>query len=364
MPLSTSRRALGASIAAFAVFMVGAQAQTPLKPFKLGISAPVVTVLPVWLGDAGGFFEKNGLKVEVISMEGGTRGTQVLLSGEIQAMHVGLSPVVQANAAGADLRSVVSSSNKLPITIFTAKKYDPPLPRGAKFGISTFGSETDIAISILLPKLGMTRNDIEITQVGGTGQRYAALIAGRLEVAPLLEPAITQAKGRGFIPIFDLSESGDAWIFDSVVVSKAWLDANRDVMQRFVRGYMEGAWWGLNEEAKAKELIANAKAPGDLKAGAAKLGLEAKAEANYKLGTRFTFGLGALAQDSTSNVDSTIAVRLPTSFQKKSVFGSVAYRQSERASLAFELRQEESSTNLPEFNYSDTRASLTLDVSF
>ena len=256
MPLSTSRRALGASIAAFAVFMVGAQAQTPLKPFKLGISAPVVTVLPVWLGDAGGFFEKNGLKVEVISMEGGTRGTQVLLSGEIQAMHVGLSPVVQANAAGADLRSVVSSSNKLPITIFTAKKYDPPLPRGAKFGISTFGSETDIAISILLPKLGMTRNDIEITQVGGTGQRYAALIAGRLEVAPLLEPAITQAKGRGFIPIFDLSESGDAWIFDSVVVSKAWLDANRDVMQRFVRGYMEGAWWGLKEEAKAKELIA------------------------------------------------------------------------------------------------------------
>ena len=38
-------------------------------------------------------------------------------------------------------------------------------------------------------------------------------------------------------------------------------------------------------EDKAKELIANAKAPGDLKAGAAKLGLEAKAEANYKLAT-------------------------------------------------------------------------------
>ena len=38
-------------------------------------------------------------------------------------------------------------------------------------------------------------------------------------------------------------------------------------------------------EEKAKELIANAKLPGDLKAGAAKLGLEAKAEANYKLAT-------------------------------------------------------------------------------
>ncbi|HVS81660.1 MAG TPA: peptidyl-prolyl cis-trans isomerase [Pyrinomonadaceae bacterium] len=38
-------------------------------------------------------------------------------------------------------------------------------------------------------------------------------------------------------------------------------------------------------EDKAKELLANAKAPGDLKAAAAKLGLEAKAEVNYKLET-------------------------------------------------------------------------------
>ncbi|MFS8084744.1 MAG: SurA N-terminal domain-containing protein [Acidobacteriota bacterium] len=38
-------------------------------------------------------------------------------------------------------------------------------------------------------------------------------------------------------------------------------------------------------EEKAKELIAAAKTPGDLKAAAEKLGLEAKAEANYKLAT-------------------------------------------------------------------------------
>jgi|ERR1051326_3829969 peptidyl-prolyl cis-trans isomerase D len=38
-------------------------------------------------------------------------------------------------------------------------------------------------------------------------------------------------------------------------------------------------------EDKAKEIIASAKTPGDLKAAAAKLGFEAKAEANYKLTT-------------------------------------------------------------------------------
>ncbi len=87
-----------------------------LAPFKIGISAPVVTIFPVWMAQATGLDAKEGLKVESISMEGGSRGVQVLLSGEIQAMHVGLAPVVQANKQGADLRLVTSTANTIPIT--------------------------------------------------------------------------------------------------------------------------------------------------------------------------------------------------------------------------------------------------------
>src|SRR5262245_22372488 len=95
-----------------------ARAADPI-PFKIGISAPVVTIFPVWMGEAGGFYEKEGLKVDVINMEGGTRGLQVLLSGEIQGMHVGLAPAVLANKQGADLRLVTSTCNTIPITMFT-----------------------------------------------------------------------------------------------------------------------------------------------------------------------------------------------------------------------------------------------------
>ena len=64
-------------------------------------------------------------------MEGGSRGVQVLLSGEIQAMHVGLAPVVQANKQGADLRLVTSTANTIPITIFTlARDQDRAGPQG------------------------------------------------------------------------------------------------------------------------------------------------------------------------------------------------------------------------------------------
>src|SRR5258708_8544991 len=95
-----------------------AQAADPI-PFKIGISAPVVTIFPVWMAEVGGFYEKEGLKVDVINMEGGTRGLQVLLSGEIQGMHVGLAPAVLATKQGADLRLVTSTCNTIPITMFT-----------------------------------------------------------------------------------------------------------------------------------------------------------------------------------------------------------------------------------------------------
>jgi NitT/TauT family transport system substrate-binding protein len=224
--------------------------------FKIGISAPVVTILPVWMGEAGGFYGKEGLKVEVINMEGGTRGLQVLLSGEIQAMHVGLGPAVLANKQGADLRLVTSTCNTIPFTMFTKPGVTMKDLKGKNFGISTFGSETDIAISILLKQQGLTRQDVTITQIGGSGQRFAALVAGRIDVAPLIEPTITQAKERGLNPLLDLAAANTPWIFDSVVTSAAYIKQNRDTLTKFVRGYIAGAYLALSDEKKAKEVIA------------------------------------------------------------------------------------------------------------
>ena len=130
---------------------------TELSSFKIGISAPVVTIFPVWMAQATGLYEKEGIKAEVINMEGGTRGLQVLLSGEIDAMHVGMAPVVLDNKQGADLRLVTSTCNTIPISMFSKTALGMDNLKGKTFGISTFGSETDIAISILLKRLGLTR---------------------------------------------------------------------------------------------------------------------------------------------------------------------------------------------------------------
>src|ERR1700720_621079 len=108
------------SILAAAVLIAPMARADDLAPFKIGISAPVVTIFPVWMAQAAGLDAREGLKVESISMEGGSRGVQVLLSGEIQAMHVGLAPVVQANKQGADLRLVTTTLGTIQSQVFTS----------------------------------------------------------------------------------------------------------------------------------------------------------------------------------------------------------------------------------------------------
>jgi NitT/TauT family transport system substrate-binding protein len=250
------RRLFGCLAVAAAVLAMQPAGAADLIPFRIGLSAPDVTMFPVWLAQAGGFDVKEGLKIESISMEGGSRGLQVLLSGEIQAMHVGLAPVVQANKQGGDMRLITATATTVPITIFTSPKIKTGQDlKGKTIGISTFGSETDIAVSIALKKFGLTRQDVTISQIGGTTLRLAALMAGRLDAAPLLEPTIATAKEKGFFPLLDLAAAKTPWIFDGVVVRNADLKTHRDMLVHFVRAYVAGAYLGLSDRQKAMEVI-------------------------------------------------------------------------------------------------------------
>jgi NitT/TauT family transport system substrate-binding protein len=227
-----------------------------LTPFKIAVSTPVSSILPIYLAKAGGFYAKQGLDAQIFSTEGGTRGVQVLMSGEIQAMHVGLSPVVEADAQGAEIRSIASTTNTLPITIFTTTKMNPPLPKGTTIGISTLGSETDIALTIALRALGVKRSDMNITQIGGTSERFAAMTVGRIQAAPMLEPGTTAAKKKGYTVVYDLSAAHTPWIFDSVVMTTAFIKDHPDEVQRFLKAYVEAAYWGMANPDKAKQVIA------------------------------------------------------------------------------------------------------------
>ena len=228
-----------------------------LTEFEVGISAETMTVFPLWMAESGGLYEKQGLKVQVANMAGGTRGLQVLLSGKVQAMHVGLGPVIQANRQGADLRLIASSSNTIPFTIFSAPDVKTGADlKGGTIGVSTFGSESDIAVTLALKQLRLTRKDVTIVQMASSSQRLAALLTGQVKAAPLLEPANTKAREQGLNPLVDLAAANVSWVFDAVVVKRSYLESHRELLTRFLKAYIAGAYLALSNETKAKDLIA------------------------------------------------------------------------------------------------------------
>src|SRR5260370_5485833 len=100
-------------------------------------------------------------------------------------MHVGLAPAVLANKQGADLRLITSTCNTIPFTMFTKPGVGMGDLKGKTFGISTFGSATDVALSILLNQLGLTCSDVTVMHIRSTSPRLPTLIGCRIEPAPL-----------------------------------------------------------------------------------------------------------------------------------------------------------------------------------
>jgi len=234
-----------------------ASAQTPLTPFRVGMSDTVNTVLPLWMAQDGGFFAANGFNVELVNMGGGSRGAQELQEGRLDAMRVGLSSVVQANRAGGDLRLIASMSNVIRFTFFSgAGVRSADDLKGGVVGVSSFGSESDTTVTLALERLGLTRNDITLKEYGGASRRLAALKSGEIKATAINEPVASMARDEGVNVMVDLVAQKIPWLFSGIVVRRSDLRARPGVFGRFLRAAIEGNYLALTNETRAKAVLA------------------------------------------------------------------------------------------------------------
>lgn len=239
---------LGISIA------VSTESNAESTDFDVGISGNGVTFFTLWMADAGGFFKKAGLNVRVVDLPGGSRSLQVLLAGKIAATHAGLGPLTQANNQGADLRMIASTSNTIPFTFFSDPNVKTAVDlKDGKVGISTFGSEADLAVALALKQLGLHRKDVAVLQIGENATRLQALLAGQLKATPLAEPMSTIARAQGLNPLIDFTTV--PWVSTGVVVQRNQLENQRGIVTSFLRAYIEGAYLARADEPKAREVI-------------------------------------------------------------------------------------------------------------
>jgi NitT/TauT family transport system substrate-binding protein len=225
--------------------------------FRAGISDPVNTVLAWYMARDAGFYAAQGIEVQIVNMNGGSRGAAELQAGHLDAMHVGLSSVIRVNRAGGDIRSIASLSNVIRFTFFSAPGVQTAADlKGGVIGVSTFGSESDSTVTLAMRRLGLTRNDVVLKEYGGGMRRLEAVKSGEIKATPINEPLASLARAQGVNVLVDLVPEQIPWVFSSLVVRRGDIAQRRDALTRFLKASIEGNCLALADPPRAKEVLA------------------------------------------------------------------------------------------------------------
>lgn len=226
-----------------------------LKPFNLGQGSPANTFLAVWVAADAGLFEANGLDMSIVPMTGGSQSANYFKSGRIDMMHIGMSSVVRANAGGADLVVFGSLSNIIRGDLFVSPGINSASDlKNGIVGISSAGSETDTTTTLALRKLGLTRSDVKIEEVGTP--RLKLLQAGRIAATTLGEPERSEASAMGIKCLLPLYESRIPWVYSGLVTTRSRIKSGRSEIVSALRAIVEGNALALKDSARAKSALA------------------------------------------------------------------------------------------------------------
>jgi ABC-type nitrate/sulfonate/bicarbonate transport system substrate-binding protein len=255
---SHSIRALASIFALLAAVYTASAALLPLPLiFKAGISGPTDSVLSWYMAGAAGLYNAQGMWVDILDMNGGSRGAEELQAGQIDIMSVGLSSVVHVNRSGGDLRVIGALANLMPFTFFSAPGIKAAADlKGTTVGVSARGSESDTALTLVLQRLGLARDDVVIKEYGGSARRLAALKSGEIKATLLDEPTASLARQDGMNVLLDLAPEQMPWLFAGIVVRRADIAARRDWLTRFLRATIEGNYIALTDSGRAKQVLA------------------------------------------------------------------------------------------------------------
>ena len=144
-------------------------AAAPLEKLTIGWSAIAGSQAPFWITKEAGLFEKNGLDVIMIYLDGGSRATQAMMSGDLPIAQVGGNAPVVAKLRGADITLIAGLLNVLAYSMVVSPEIKKPEDlRGKKLTVSRFGSNSDYATRKILLKWGLRPDvDVAVLQIPG-----------------------------------------------------------------------------------------------------------------------------------------------------------------------------------------------------
>lgn len=219
-----------------------APAAAPRKPDKVTIAKGLsgASEMPLWVAKDLGFFERNGIDAEIVTVEGGAVAVQALAGGKADFAYTGPG-LVNAALQGGDLVYVAGFLNKPPYALMVHPSINKPEDlRGKTVGVAQLGGMSFDTTSRIIRSWGMEpMKDITLVPAGSQSNRAAALRGGSIASALVERPYDAVLEKEGFKRLVDFAGTDLFYLGASLGTSKSYIAKNEDIVRRTVKAWVE-----------------------------------------------------------------------------------------------------------------------------
>ncbi len=223
----------------------------------VGHSNPIPETMALYTAKDGGFFERNGLDVDVRLIAGGSTAMAAVVSGETPFSHLGGSEALSSAASGADIVVLAITS---PVSSFVFEVKDDIKTvedlKGKRLGVSNIGGSSDIALHVALRQLGLDPDkDVNITAAGSTANRLAALQNGALQGAAELPADAVRLEANGFHRMVDMVAQKIPATGQGIIAQRAYVNAHKDITQKYVDSIVQAGAAAIKDRDRTVEVV-------------------------------------------------------------------------------------------------------------
>ncbi len=222
------------------------------KYLILGTTSKTVGYMGPWVAKKKGFFDAEGLYVDIPILKSSTTGIQALIGGSTQFDATSIDTMIGAYEKGArDLEAIGGIINGATYTLVAAKKFKSFKDlKGATIGVSSLTSGATSLLRLMLEKNGLHYpRDFVLLSVGGTPERFTSLQSGRVDAVILAAPLSYKALDLGFNNIGEVYDYVTHYQHSALIVKKSWARDNPDMVRKVLRALVRSfQWLHLNRE--------------------------------------------------------------------------------------------------------------------
>ena len=178
----------------------GAASDGPPERAQLDVGLlPLIDVAPFYIALEEGLFEREGLDVEIVPVQGGAASIPAMVAGELDIAFGAVPSTLAGRANGLELRLIAEQNRAAPgfsdlsTLPDSGLEGDPTALEGSSLGLNTLANTAELTARSVIEEAGGQYSQIEAVEIPFP-EMVPALERGDLDAAFLVEPFVTIAR--------------------------------------------------------------------------------------------------------------------------------------------------------------------------